>query len=76
METTIFGVGSYPEEPQSEYKTYEVEFNATVHCTARVLAKDSFEAEEELKDIRRGDIDTMNNFQIEEILDVREEDEI
>ena len=64
------------EEPENKYKTYEVEFNASVHCKARIQARDELEAEEELKDIRRGDIDTMNNFQIEEILDVREEDEI
>ena len=64
------------EEPESEYKTYEVEFAATIHCKARVQAKDILEAKEETTKIHHCDIDEVEKMEIEEILEVREEDEI
>lgn len=74
METKVFGAGSYPEAPESEYKSYEVEFEAVVHCTARVQVKDSFEVEEELSKMNCCDIDKIDNLEIVEILEVKEED--
>lgn len=62
------------EEPENKYKTYEVEFNASVHCKARIQARDELEAVEEISKIHHCDIDTVDEIQIEEILDVREED--
>lgn len=74
METKIFGAGSYPEAPESEYKSYEVEFEAVVHCKARVQVNNSLEIEEELAKMNYCDVDRIEDFRLIEILEAKEED--
>lgn len=68
METQGLGAGSYPEAPESEYKSYEVEFEAVVRCKTRVQVKDSLEIEEELAQINSCDVDEINDFRLIDIL--------
>lgn len=60
-------------EPTNKSKTYEVEFEAVVHCKARVQVNDSLEIEEELAKMNYCDVDGINDFRLIEILETKEE---
>lgn len=78
IETLGLGGGSYPEAPESEYKTYEVTFTALCKCKNTIIAKSREEAEkiangELVGQLKSYDVDNFEFIEGIEILKVKEE---
>lgn len=77
IETLGLGGGSYPEESESEYKTYKVTFTALCKCKNTVIAKSREEAEkiandEFIRQLKSYDVDNFEYIEGIEILNVKE----
>lgn len=73
IETKGLGAGSYPEPPESEYKTYQFDFNASIKGYGVVTAKSEAEARELINISDYDDIIDTYDMQIEEITNIKED---
>ena len=73
IETIGLGAGSYPEPPETEYKTYQFNFNASIRGYGVVTAKNEEEARKLIDNEDYDDIIETFDMKIEDITNIKED---